>query len=144
LARKNDARGLVNLGYCLHTGLGTGQNQSESMKYFKAAVEFGDAIGQFNYGMCCYKGEGIALTLLKHLNISNNHQIRTIHLHNLRSVSGFSVAQQANALVRRSKVKMAIQNPPREPMSRISLLHHYNSNCLSGHYSAFAVGFKSV
>jgi TPR repeat protein len=31
------------------------------MKYFRAAAELGDAIGQFNYGVCCYRGEGICI-----------------------------------------------------------------------------------
>jgi TPR repeat protein len=29
--------------------------------YFREAVDLGNAIGDFNYGLCCYKGEGICL-----------------------------------------------------------------------------------
>jgi TPR repeat protein len=55
----------VNVGYCLHTGLGTPQNREESVKCFRAAAGHGDAIGQFNYGVCCYRGEGICIDIVE-------------------------------------------------------------------------------
>jgi TPR repeat protein len=58
-----DARGFANVGYCLHTSLGTGQNWDESMKYFRAAAELGDGIGQFHYGVCCYRAVYICICI---------------------------------------------------------------------------------
>jgi TPR repeat protein len=59
LAKKHDARGLVNVGHCFHEDYGVCRNWCESVRYFEEAVKQGNAIGQFNYGICYHKGEGV-------------------------------------------------------------------------------------
>jgi TPR repeat protein len=56
---KHNPMGEVNLGFCLHEGIGVDRDRQISTKYFKSAADKGDRIGQFNYGLCCDNGEGV-------------------------------------------------------------------------------------
>jgi hypothetical protein len=49
----------MNLGYCLHQGVGVKSNGLRSVECFKEAAHQGDGVDQFSYGLCCYRGEGI-------------------------------------------------------------------------------------
>jgi TPR repeat protein len=52
-----NAEAKVNLGFCFHEGVGVARSHVKSGKYFKEAADAGNAVGQFNYGLCCYRGE---------------------------------------------------------------------------------------
>jgi TPR repeat protein len=62
---KIDARDLANVGCCFHAGPSTPQNRAESLKYFRAAAELGNAIEQFKDGMCCCERGRICVDLIE-------------------------------------------------------------------------------
>ena len=48
-----------NLGCCYRDGIGVELNYEEMLKYFRLAVDQGNANAQFNLGFCYYIGQGV-------------------------------------------------------------------------------------
>jgi TPR repeat protein len=46
------------VGFCLRQGIGFKSHRLRSVKSFKEAADQGDAVAQFNYGLC-YRAEGL-------------------------------------------------------------------------------------
>jgi serine/threonine protein kinase len=60
-SKQGNSDAQLNLGFCLHKGVGINRNFLESVKCFKAAADRCHPVGQFNYGLCCYRGEGTSI-----------------------------------------------------------------------------------
>jgi TPR repeat protein len=53
----------VNLTYCSGTDLGINRDVLRSAKWLKTAVNKGYRAGQFDNGVCCYRGDAVAVDL---------------------------------------------------------------------------------
>ena len=58
-AKRGNAYGQDNLGYCYQKGYGVDQDYTEAVKWYRKAAEQGHANGQNNLGYCYEKGYGV-------------------------------------------------------------------------------------